>query len=58
MAKSAGSKVIFVPMQLQSDVVGKLASLASGPNMGANESGEGGMGGWPRRWFDEMRVQK
>jgi len=26
MAKSAGSKVIFVPMQLQSDVVGQMAA--------------------------------
>jgi len=26
MAKSAQSKVIFVPMQLQSDVVGQMAS--------------------------------
>ena len=47
MAKSAGSKVIFVPMQLQSDVVGQMASQASGSNVGAivqSESGEGGMG--------------
>lgn len=45
MAKSAGSKVIFVPMQLQSDVVGQMTSQAS--NLGAigqSESGEGGMG--------------
>lgn len=26
MAKSANSKVVFVPMQLQSDVVGQMAS--------------------------------
>ena len=47
MAKSAGSKVIFVPMQLQSDVVGQMASQASGSNIGAvvqSESGEDGMG--------------
>lgn len=35
MAKSAGSKVIFVPMQLQSDVVGQMAGQASGSNVGA-----------------------
>ncbi|KAI0307223.1 hypothetical protein B0F90DRAFT_1852581 [Multifurca ochricompacta] len=39
MAKSAGSKVIFVPMQLQSDVI---AQLQSGPsNLVRDESGEG-----------------
>lgn len=37
MAKTANSKVVFVPMHLQSDVVGQLASEA-GP------SGSGGMG--------------
>lgn len=41
MAKSAGSKVIFVPMQLQSDVVGQMASQAVGSQ---SESGEGGIG--------------
>ncbi|KAF5388428.1 hypothetical protein D9615_000840 [Tricholomella constricta] len=47
MAKSAGSKVIFVPMQLQSDVVGQLANQASGSGVaaiGQNESGDAGMG--------------
>ena len=46
MAKSAHSKVVFVPMQLQSDVVGQLANQASGSNLGAivqNEA-EGGLG--------------
>lgn len=47
MAKSASSKVIFVPMQLQSDVVGQLANQASGSGTGAiiqSEAGEGGAG--------------
>ncbi|KAG6861949.1 hypothetical protein C0995_009133 [Termitomyces sp. Mi166 len=47
MAKSSGSKVIFVPMQLQSDVVGKLANQASGSDVGAilqSETDEGGVG--------------
>ena len=30
MAKSANSKVVFVPMQLQSDVTGQLASGSGG----------------------------
>jgi len=44
MAKSAQSKVIFVPMQLQSDVVSQLASGSGGkPNAQIlSESGEGG----------------
>ncbi|KNZ78622.1 Putative band 7 family protein [Termitomyces sp. J132] len=47
MAKSSGSKVIFVPMQLQSDVAGKLANQASGSDVGAilqSETDEGGVG--------------
>jgi regulator of protease activity HflC (stomatin/prohibitin superfamily) len=47
MAKSAHSKVIFVPMQLQSDVAGQIAGQASGSNIGAlvqNEVGDSGMG--------------
>ena len=40
MAKSANSKVVFVPMQLQSDVVGKIAS-GSGQGLIGQESGEG-----------------
>jgi erythrocyte band 7 integral membrane protein len=47
MAKSAHSKVIFVPMQLQSDVVGQMAGQASGSNVGAlvqGDSGDNGMG--------------
>lgn len=47
MAKSASSKVIFVPMQLQSDVVGQMAGQASGSNLGAiiqNEGSDAGMG--------------
>ncbi|KAJ7664069.1 hypothetical protein B0H17DRAFT_1092383 [Mycena rosella] len=39
MAKSGQSKVIFVPMQLQSDIVGQLN--AAGPNTGRIDSGEG-----------------
>lgn len=45
MAKSGNSKVIFVPMQLQSDVVGQLASgSGGGSNFGSvvqSESGDG-----------------
>jgi hypothetical protein len=45
MAKSGNSKVIFVPMQLQSDVVGQLASGSStyggGSAIVQSESGEG-----------------
>lgn len=47
MAKTSGSKVIFVPMQLQSDVVGKLANQASGSDVGAmlhSETDESGIG--------------
>jgi hypothetical protein len=47
MAKSSQSKVIFVPMQLQTDVVGQLQSGSSGQGgststgaMIANEAGE------------------
>lgn len=38
MAKSGNTKVVFVPMQLQSDVVGQ---LASGNNYNAEASGSG-----------------
>lgn len=47
MAKSGNSKVIFVPMQLQSDVVGQLAagsgsgSGGGGSNFGGADSGDG-----------------
>jgi erythrocyte band 7 integral membrane protein len=43
MSKSAGSKVIFVPMQLQSDVIGQLGQGQAGPStaMLREESGEG-----------------
>jgi len=43
MAKSANSKVVFVPMQLQTDVVGQLSNQAggSGSAMIQEESGEG-----------------
>ena len=44
MAKSANSKVVFVPMQLQSDVVSQLGSgsnqFAGGSNAVITESGE------------------
>jgi len=48
MAKSANSKVVFVPMQLQSDVAGQMANFASGSGAQAiaqNELGESLMGG-------------
>ena len=44
MAKSASSKVVFVPMQLQSDVIGQVAGgqpSGSGAAVVAEESGEG-----------------
>lgn len=44
MAKSANSKVVFVPMQLQTDVVGQLSKQGSGSGsagMIQEESGEG-----------------
>ena len=44
MAKSAGSKVVFVPMQLQSDVIGQVTGAGpsgSGANVVQEESGEG-----------------
>ncbi|KAH9049107.1 hypothetical protein EDB84DRAFT_1657678 [Lactarius hengduanensis] len=42
MAKTAGSKVVFVPMQLQSDVMGQLSQSHAGPsNVIREESGEG-----------------
>lgn len=40
MAKSASSKVIFVPMNLQSDVIGQLANTG-----GENHQGEGSSSG-------------
>lgn len=40
MAKTANSKVVFVPMQLQSDVVGQLASGSGG----GSDTGEGPAG--------------
>lgn len=42
MAKTAGSKVVFVPMQLQSDVMGQLSQSQAGPSsVVREESGEG-----------------
>jgi regulator of protease activity HflC (stomatin/prohibitin superfamily) len=41
MAKTAGSKVVFVPMQLQSDVMGQLGQPQAGPSVVRDESGEG-----------------
>jgi erythrocyte band 7 integral membrane protein len=41
MAKTAGSKVVFVPMQLQSDVIGQVGASQAGPSVVRNESGEG-----------------
>ncbi|KAJ7622064.1 hypothetical protein FB45DRAFT_838271 [Roridomyces roridus] len=40
MAKSGNSKVIFVPMQLQSDVVGQLAASGSGSGSTAGEGSD------------------
>lgn len=41
MAKTANSKVVFVPMQLQSDVVGQMASGSGGGGSAMqSESGE------------------
>lgn len=40
MAKSANSKVVFVPMQLQSDVMSQLGHHSAGP--GPSGSGSGG----------------
>ncbi|KAJ3568826.1 hypothetical protein NP233_g5457 [Leucocoprinus birnbaumii] len=52
MAKSSGSKVIFVPMQLQNDVTGQLAASSSGSGVKdimQSETGEsGGMGATTR----------
>ena len=49
MAKTANSKVVFVPMQLQSDVVGKMAAAASGSGShgqleNVSDEGSNGMG--------------
>lgn len=44
MAKTASSKVVFVPMQLQSDIVGQMARHDAGPSTSQaimSESGEG-----------------
>lgn len=41
MAKTAGSKVVFVPMQLQSDVIGQMSGSQAGPSVVRSESGEG-----------------
>jgi len=41
MAKTAGSKVVFVPMQLQSDVMGQLGQPQAGPSVVRDEHGEG-----------------
>ena len=42
MAKTANSKVVFVPMQLQSDVVAQVAGgSGSGSHALQNETGEG-----------------
>jgi len=41
MAKAANSKVIFVPMQLQSDVVNQVASGSNAFAGGSSDQGEG-----------------
>jgi erythrocyte band 7 integral membrane protein len=45
MAKSAGSKVIFVPMQLQSDVIGSNSMGAMVRSEAAEGSGTLGIAG-------------
>ncbi|KAG6811906.1 hypothetical protein H0H92_005304 [Tricholoma furcatifolium] len=42
MAKTSGSKVVFVPMQLQNDIVGQLANQASGSGVNNVLQGEAG----------------
>jgi len=41
MAKSAHSKVVFVPMQLQSDIIGQVGASQAGSSVVRDESGEG-----------------
>ena len=48
MAKSAQSKVVFVPMQLQSDVVGVLASQSPGAGPSGATKDESGVGSTTR----------
>ena len=44
MAKSANSKVIFVPMQLQNDVAGQItASGEAGGDFGSSSVGRAGL---------------
>ncbi|KAF8345604.1 stomatin family protein [Amanita rubescens] len=43
MAKSASSKVIFVPMQLQSDVVGPMSRVEAGNDLGSSSVGRAGL---------------
>ena len=43
MAKSSGSKVIFVPMQLQSDVVGQMSRSEAGSDFGSGPVGRAGL---------------
>ncbi|KAJ7471652.1 hypothetical protein B0H11DRAFT_2173679 [Mycena galericulata] len=45
MAKSGQSKVIFVPMQLQSDIVGQLSNAANTNTTARIDSGEGSSSG-------------
>lgn len=43
MAKSANSKVIFVPMQLQSDVVAQVVPGEVGGDLGSSSVGRAGL---------------
>lgn len=43
MAKSANSKVIFVPMQLQSDVVAQVVPGEAGNDIGGSSIGRAGI---------------
>ena len=46
MAKTSSSKVVFVPMQLQSDVIGQVAAQGQGSGAGSylREEADGGSG--------------
>lgn len=46
MAKTAGSKVVFVPMQLQSDVIGQLGASGSGVSHAVSSEAGTDMGGF------------
>lgn len=49
MAKSADSKVVFVPMNLQGDVSAQLANNMTAGSSGSGAGAGGGMGGAAQR---------